>query len=121
MVVADLRRGERTAGTPRATSRRSRTFSLQDAEHLAVLMPDAALADVGVRDVAVPLRSVSFEDWWSRTSALAGPLAQILATLPEPAIAAPLSDLRERTAPDRTAAGREFSGVSLLATGRVAG
>lgn len=92
-------------------------FSLQDGERLAGLMRDAGLADVAVRDVEVPMRASSFEDWWFRTSALAGPLAQILATLPAPAMEALLADLRERTAPYRTADGLEFPGVTLLATG----
>ena len=94
-------------------------FSLQDAAALAALMRDAGLSDVAVRDVAVPMRSRSFEDWWARTSALAGPLAQILASMPAPAIAALTADLRERTAPYRTAAGGlDFPGLTLLATGR---
>lgn len=92
-------------------------FSLEDADRLAGLMRDAGLEDVEVRDVALPLLSGSFEDWWARTSALAGPLAQILAAMPAAAAQAIVADLRDRTAPYRVGDGLEFPGVTLLATG----
>ena len=64
-----------------------------------------------------PLRAASFEDWWERTSALAGPLAKILASLPGPA-AMRCARLREATAAYATPAGLEFPGVSLIAAAR---
>src|SRR5436305_1652786 len=60
-------------------------FSLSDADRLAGLLAAAGLTDVAVTELAVPLRASSFDEWWERTSALAGPLAKILASLPEPA------------------------------------
>ena len=60
-------------------------FSLDDPEHLLDLLSDAALDDVRVREIPVPLRAASFEEWWTRTSALAGPLAQMLSGLPDDA------------------------------------
>ncbi len=92
-------------------------FSLEDAGRVAHLMRDAGLQDVEVRDVPVPLQSASFEDWWSRTSALAGPLSQILAQMGGAAREALLADLRERTARYRVGDRLEFPGVTLLATG----
>ena len=67
-------------------------FSLSDAGGLATLLEDAGLRDVAVGELDVPLRAASFEEWWERTSALAGPLSRILAGLPEPAA----HELRER-------------------------
>ena len=64
----------------------------------------------------MPLRAASFDEWWTRTSALAGPLAKILEALPEPAV----RGLRERlqeAAPYETPAGLELPGVSLIAAG----
>ena len=66
--------------------------------------------------MAVPLRSVSFEEWWTRTSALAGPLAHILASLPEPATRSIADRLKESTAAYRTSAGFEFPGMTLIAS-----
>ena len=60
-------------------------FSLSGAGVLAGLLEGAGLADVAVSELSVPLRAGSFEEWWTRTAALAGPLAAILPTLPEPA------------------------------------
>jgi SAM-dependent methyltransferase len=95
-------------------------FSLGDAERLTALLRDAGLEDVGVSDLAVPLRAGSFDEWWRRTSALAGPLAAILAALPEPAAHAIRDRAREAAAAYETAAGLEFPGASLIAAARAA-
>jgi SAM-dependent methyltransferase len=93
-------------------------FSLADAGALAALLSGAGLADVVVSELAVPARASSFEEWWDRTSALAGPLSAILASLPEPAVEALRARLREATAAYRTGAGLELPGVSLIASAR---
>lgn len=93
-------------------------FSLDDPEKLLDLLSGAALDDVRVREVPVPLRAASFEEWWTRTSALAGPLARILAGLPDDAAAALRTRLLEAVAPYETPTGLELPGVSLLASGR---
>jgi hypothetical protein len=66
----------------------------------------------------VPARAASFEDWWRRTSALAGPLATILASLPEQARGAIREHARESARAYETPAGIEFPGLALLLTGR---
>ena len=93
-------------------------FSLGDGERLGSLLSGAGLADVAVTEIAVPLRAASFEEWWRRTSALAGPLAAILAALPEPAERALEARLREATRAYATPAGLELPGVSLIASAR---
>lgn len=93
-------------------------FSLEDAGELAALLSGAGLADVAVRELPVPLRAASFEEWWTRTTALAGPLAKVLASLPDAAIQALRGRLQEATRGYQTSAGLEFPGVSLLATAR---
>jgi enediyne biosynthesis protein CalE5 len=93
-------------------------FSLADAGALAALLTGARLADVAVGELAVPLRAASFEQWWERTSALAGPLSAILAAMPEAAERALLARLHTAVAAYETPAGLEFPGVSLIATGR---
>jgi SAM-dependent methyltransferase len=93
-------------------------FSLDDPERLAGLLAAAGFADVAVTELPVPLRDVSFDVWWTRTSALAGPLAQRLAGLPEPAAAELRTRLREAVRPYETDGGLDFPGVSLIATAR---
>ena len=100
-------------------------FSLSDAGELATLLSRAGLDDVVVSEHPVPLLADSFEQWWTRTSALAGPLATILATVPDHTVRAVRSRLRDVTDGYRTPAGIEFPGVSLIAaahrTGRRGG
>jgi len=93
-------------------------FALGDAERLDALLRETGLTDVGVSDVAVPLRAASFDEWWGRTSALAGPLATILASLPEPAAHAIRDRAREAAAAYETPAGLELPGVALIAGAR---
>ena len=94
-------------------------FALGDADELRGLLDDASLADVRVGELSVPLRTASFDEWWGRTSALAGPLSAILSSMPEAAV----QDLRERARkaarPYETASGGlDFPGVALIASGR---
>jgi SAM-dependent methyltransferase len=93
-------------------------FALSDAGELEALLARAGLADVTVGELAVPLRAGSFDEWWRRTSALAGPLATILAALPDQAIQALRAWLREAARSFETPTGLEFPGVSLVAAGR---
>jgi ubiquinone/menaquinone biosynthesis C-methylase UbiE len=92
-------------------------FSLEDADELVALLSGAGLADVVVTELSTPLQAGSFEEWWVRTSSLAGPLAQILASLPEPAEQALRARLREAIGAYETTTGLELPGVTLLATG----
>lgn len=93
-------------------------FSLADRDALARLLRDAELVGVAVEELAVPLRAASFEEWWTRTCALAGPLAAILAALPEDALQAISARLRADVAGYRTPTGLVLPGVTLLASAR---
>jgi len=93
-------------------------FSLGDVELVGALLRMAGLRDVRVTELATPLRAGSFDEWWERTSALAGPLAQVLAGLPEDAIAALRARLHEAVSPYETATGIEMPGVTLIASAR---
>jgi ubiquinone/menaquinone biosynthesis C-methylase UbiE len=91
-------------------------FSL--AHGLGPLLEDAGLDDVTVGELAVPLRAGSFGEWWTRTSALAGPLAKIVESLPDEAAQALRDRLRDDTRAYATADGLELPGVSLIAAAR---
>jgi len=93
-------------------------FSLDDADHLAGLFSGAGLTDVVVTELETPLHVASFDEWWTRTSALAGPLTNILSALPADAAQALRARVQETARAYETAAGLEFPGVSLVATAR---
>jgi ubiquinone/menaquinone biosynthesis C-methylase UbiE len=93
-------------------------FALDNPDRLGRLLADAELADVAVTEVSTPLRDVSFDAWWTRTSALAGPLAKRLAALPQDARRQLRARLQAAVGPYQTPAGLEFPGVSLLVAGR---
>jgi SAM-dependent methyltransferase len=93
-------------------------FALGDANRLRAILAGSGLEDITIEEVGVPLRAVSFVAWWERTSAMAGPLAGLLATLPEDAAQTLRARLRDAVAPYRTPAGLVFPGVALIAGGR---
>ena len=92
-------------------------FSLSDADRVAELLTDAGLADVVVNELETPLRTGSFDEWWTRTSALAGPLANMLSSLSEEATRDLHARLHEVVRDYETPTGLEFPGVNLLASG----
>jgi hypothetical protein len=106
LVAFGVRRGQCSAGHARAATRHPRPFALDD--------PDR-LAGVAVTEVPVPLRDASFDAWWTRTSALAGPLAKRLALLPETARRQLRARLQVAVQPYQTPTGLDLPGVSLLA------
>jgi len=94
-------------------------FALQDAARLAALLSDAGLAGVEVGELEAPLRTDSFDEWWTRTSALAGPLTHIMASLPDAAVQAIRARVLETTRPYETpGGGLDFPGVTVVASGR---
>jgi SAM-dependent methyltransferase len=93
-------------------------FSLQDSALLCTVLTDAALSEIAIEELPAPARAASFDEWWTRTSALAGPLASILAGLPEASAQALRARAQTAAEPYRTANGLEFPGVTLVASGR---
>ena len=91
-------------------------FSLSDRDRVAGLFTHAGFSDVRVREVPTPLRADSFEEWWERTSALAGPLTKILAALSAGAAQALRARLQESVRPYTTPDGAvEIPGLTLVA------
>ena len=72
---------------------------------------------MSVRELPVPLRADSFEEWWKRTVALAGPLAKILQSLSVAAVEEIQARLRDAIRPYQAADGLELPGLTLIATG----
>lgn len=93
-------------------------FSLEDSSRLADLLRGAGLADVAIEELAVSTADSSFDEWWERTCALAGPLANILASLPEAGAQALRERARNAARPYDTPHGLRFPGLTLIAAGR---
>lgn len=92
-------------------------FSLDDAGRLAGILNAAGLAEVDVHELPTPYIAASFDEWWTRTAALAGPLAKMLAALPEDKAAALRERAREGISQYETSDGRlEIPGASLIAS-----
>jgi SAM-dependent methyltransferase len=90
-------------------------FSLDDRDRVASVLVNPHLTDVEIHDVPTPYHAASADEWWARTAALAGPLAERLATLPEPAARAMFARAREGIRPYETAAGLAIPGLALVA------
>jgi SAM-dependent methyltransferase len=102
-------------GAPTPPPGHPHPFSLDDADELARVLIAAGLDDVVVGELPTPYYADSFEEWWTRTSELAGPLAQRLAALPEPAARALRARARDAIGMYETPAGLAIPGVSLIA------
>lgn len=97
-------------------------FALADADELQRLLIDGGFADVTVGELPVPLSAPSFAVWWTRVSALAGPLTTILAGMPEADTRELLARLQDAVRPYATGDGALlFPGLALVASGRRAG
>jgi ubiquinone/menaquinone biosynthesis C-methylase UbiE len=94
-------------------------FAIDDPERLAGFFTAAGFTDVKVDELELPMRAASFDDWWARTSALAGPLAAMLATLPAAAMEGLGERARELSERYATPEGLDFPGLALVASARV--
>jgi ubiquinone/menaquinone biosynthesis C-methylase UbiE len=93
-------------------------FALSDQTALVALLEAAGFESVSIEELAVPLRSPSFESWWSRTAAVAGPVVRIIAGLDASKRVAMEEDLRAATASYTTDDGLVLPGVALIGCGR---
>ncbi len=93
-------------------------FSLSDSEQVAALFSGAYLQNVRVSEFSAPVHAQTVDEWSARTWALAGPLAKLLAALPEAAQQALRARLDRAVAGYVTPAGVEIPGVTLIASAR---
>jgi SAM-dependent methyltransferase len=89
-------------------------FALGDADALTALFAGAPFTDVRVEPVDVPMGAPSFDTWWTRTTALAGPVAQIIAGLDDAQRASLDADLRAEVAPYERGGRIRLPGVAHL-------
>ena len=88
-------------------------FSLDADGALDGLLLAAGFTDVAVREIPTPLHTASVDDWWSVVPSLAGPVAQLLATLPSEVTAAIRAQVDAAMADFATPNGYELPGVSV--------
>jgi SAM-dependent methyltransferase len=93
-------------------------FSCEDAEHLRTLLSNTGLTGVSVSEFDMPMHAESFEQWWTRTCALAGPLSRILESLPAEATQAIRDRARGAVSSYETGGALEMPGMTLLASAR---
>jgi enediyne biosynthesis protein CalE5 len=93
-------------------------FSLGDEAHLQTLLAAAGFAEITIERLPTPLRSLSFDAWWARTRAVAGPLSAIVARLDSSTRAALEERLRAAVQPYTSETGVELPGVALVASAR---
>jgi SAM-dependent methyltransferase len=91
-------------------------LSLGEPGKLQAALSGGGFEDVEITEVEVPWRGSSFDEWWSRTTALAGPVAKLLEAQPPEAVKAIRSRAEESLARYETADGLEIPGVTLVAT-----
>ena len=92
-------------------------FALDDPERLAAMLHDAGLT-ASVTERPVAMRVGSFNEWWERTTALAGPVRGLLAKLPDETVASVRVRAEQAVQRYATADGFELPGVALVAVGR---
>jgi SAM-dependent methyltransferase len=88
-------------------------FALEDGERLASLLADAGLAEADVTELASTARLASFDEWWTRTTALAG----LLAALPAEARDAIRARTREGLRPYEVDGALELPRLTLIGFG----
>jgi len=93
-------------------------FALADAARLEALLAEAGLENALVGPFDVPLRVPTAGEWWSRTLALAGPLARVLGSMPPEDADAIRSRAEEGARAYGSAEGLAFPGVALVGSGR---
>lgn len=95
-------------------------FSLEEETILRQVLLDSGLEEVAIAEVDETLDVHSLDQWWTVVPALAGPMASLIASLPLDVVAAIRAHGEDALRPYRTANGFCISGVSLVATGRLA-
>lgn len=93
-------------------------FSLEDSARLRAIVAGAGFGDIGIEDVQMPRRWSSFDEWRTWTTALAGPLATVLAGIPEASRTAIVERLRSAVAPYTTASGVEMPSLARVISAR---
>lgn len=91
-------------------------FALASTQLLTATLMAGGFSEISVEEVDVPMRDPDPDAWWTRTTALAGPLRAALAAMSPQERAATRERAMTATAPFRTSSGLDMPGLALLAT-----
>jgi hypothetical protein len=91
-------------------------FALDDPERLGRIFADAGLT-VRVESHPAPMRVASFDEWWERTVALAGPVQGLLRKLPPETVESIRGRAEGRVADFTSADAIVLPGLGLVALG----
>ncbi|MFG1934839.1 class I SAM-dependent methyltransferase [Mycobacterium sp. NPDC048908] len=92
-------------------------FALSERGALAAVLSAGGFQRVDVTEVAVPMGVESFDEWWRIVPSLAGPVAALLASLPDDMTSAIRADAEAALRPFRTDAGYDIPGLSFVGAG----
>jgi SAM-dependent methyltransferase len=93
-------------------------LSLGEDGKLLAALSDGGFEDVEIEEIEMPWRGADFEEWWQRTTALAGPVSKLLAAQPAEAVESIRAHAREALSEYETSDGLEIPGMTLVATAR---
>jgi ubiquinone/menaquinone biosynthesis C-methylase UbiE len=96
-------------------------FALAADGALARVLSDAGFDDVAVQEVSTPMRVASFEEWWTIVPALAGPVAALLASLPDDVTSVIRDSAETALHPYAGEDGYTIPGLSLIGVGHQSG
>src|SRR5262249_9356902 len=93
-------------------------LSLGEEGKLRAALWDGGFGDIEVVEGEVRWRGADFDEWWRRTTALAGPVAKLLEAQPPEAVNAIRDHARESLSRYETADGLEIPGLTLMGNAR---
>jgi SAM-dependent methyltransferase len=93
-------------------------FALSGSGALAGVLSAGGFHNVDVTEVAVPMRVGSFDDWWRMVPSLAGPVAGLLASLPDDMTTTIRGNAEAALRPFANDTGYAIPGLSLVGVGR---
>jgi ubiquinone/menaquinone biosynthesis C-methylase UbiE len=93
-------------------------FSLSETGALEALLRQAGFSEIEVCEVATTMHAASIEEWWALVPSLAGPVAQMLASLPPELSSAIQADAAAVVSGFARGSGYELPGVSIVGSGR---
>jgi SAM-dependent methyltransferase len=92
-------------------------FALSGDGALARVLAEAGFADIVVDEVATPLHVASLDEWWTVVPSLAGPVAALIASLPDDVTSAIRADAESALRGYADASGLLIPGLSLVGIG----
>jgi len=93
-------------------------FALSDAGGLRQLFADAGFTGLALDHIAAPLRSPSFDAWWTRNLTVAGPVVAILSGLDDATRSRLRDTVRAAVARYESNGALELPGLAIVLTGR---